>query len=202
MDFKSIRPDDAIQHFEELMVKNVNMKKAEHGDLLEFISLGEDYDDPDIVLQALDAQNQLYSFYASMFHKVNEKQEELETGYKLWKAEIETKIRLRIYNSNIDKGMTANNANPTAKEVDNYFLLKYKNNPTFKKWDTLIKKNSDRISKLRIMRDTIDKRGSSLNTISNLLSKCIDKDLIKPNMYSDNPKKKKRGKAINKAEEL
>jgi len=194
----NINTDDAIKLFQESLSKSVNKIQRQHADLLSILYLEEDYDKPDAVLQAADAQNQLYTYYASLFHYANEKLGRIETAYKIWRSEIDVKIQESIFNANIKKGMTANNAKPTAANISNYYNKNIAKTEEAKTWEKRLSKVSERVSQLRIMRDSIDKRAQSIQIISTLLGKCIDRGIIEPEIGTS----KRFKKRIKKGEKL
>ena len=185
--------DKTIQQFQDKMFDSVKRLREGHDDVVGMLSLGEDYDNPDAVLQAADVQNQLYAYYAYLFHHVNKTLDKIETAYALWKSEKELKIYEKLFNQNVDAGMTANNAKPSAVNVANFFNKNVASTDVCVKWLKRIEVAKERVSQLRIMRDTVDRRMSGIQTISTLLGKCIDKGLIEPEMKV-NKKFKSRSK--------
>lgn len=169
---------ETIEQFHNYLFKSINRYKKNYGNIVEMLTLDNDFDNPDAVLQAADAVAMLYAYYATLFHKANKRQQHIETAYKLWKSKIDAKIKILLFVKNKNNGMTSNNAKPTQSDVENYFNNHYTEKEEYIKWQNKINKISEIVSQLRIMRDTIDRRQQSIQIISNLLGKCIDKGFI------------------------
>lgn len=192
--------DTAIEYFNNIFYSSVRkISEAQQGNLIDIINLDDNYDDPDAVLQALDAQNKLYSYFAYLFHLANKDLERVEEKYSVWKSQIDGKIKKKLFDENIKAGMTANNSKPSAKDVEDHFKATMQKDDKYLLWQKRIDKARERVSNLRIMRDTIDRKQNSLQNITNLLGKCIDRGIINPRIRKKAVKFKKR---INQGEEL
>jgi len=102
-----------------------------------------------------------------------------------------------LMKKNIELGMTANNAKPTQKDVENYFNNKFSETSNFKKWESRIKVQEERVSQLRIMRDTIESRKDMIKTISMLLIKSIESGLITTSVNKKSFNKLRKTRIIN-----
>lgn len=185
--------DAAIEKFHSQMFKTIDrLKEGNYDNLVDMLTLDEDYDNPDAVLQSSDSIAMLYAYYATLFHKANKVLQEYETFYKMKRSAIDDKIKLKLFNSNVDKGMTANNAKSTASDVENYFNIHYADKGSFLNIQKKIDTKREQVSQLRIMRDTIDRRQQSVQVISSLLGKCIDRGLITPKLGKTKSRKYRR----------
>lgn len=178
LDEKSL--DDIIIQFQNKMYGKAKDLSSRHINLMEILDLGDQYDNPDKVLQAGDLLSNLYAYYAMLFHHSNEKLEKYNYLFKIWKSKQEEKIKEKLYNNNIEKGMTANNAKPTAADILNRYNQEIVGTEQEKKWSNIINKWSERVSYLRIMRDTVDRRREIIGNMINLLSTCIKTGIFIP----------------------
>jgi len=197
---KTIDIDSVIERFNEKILANIENATKKHGgsELIDFLSLGEDnYDNPDAVLLAADYFSSIYGYYCLLFHRVNKDLQETGTAFKLWKSEKEDLIKNKLMKKNIELGMTANNAKPTQKDVENYFNNKFSETSNFKKWESRIKVQEERVSQLRIMRDTIESRKDMIKTISMLLIKSIESGLITTSVNKKSFNKLRKTRIIN-----
>ncbi len=167
-----------IEQFHKQLYRSISKYKKKYGDIVEMLTLDDDFDNPDSVLQAADAVSMLYAYYATIFHKSNKRLQTIETGYKMWRSKIDDHIKTILFVKNKNNGMTSNNAKPTASDIENYFNNHYTEKKDYITWQNKLNKAKEMVSQLRIMRDTIDKRMQSIQIISNLLGKCIDKGFI------------------------
>ena len=183
----------AIENFHEYLFNTIDgyKKTSSNSDVVQMLTLDNDYDNPDSVLQAADAVAMLYAYYATLFHSANNKMQDYDTMYRMKKSSICTFIKNKLFNNNIKNGMTANNAKPTANDIENYFNKNYVNKGIFLKLKRKLNSVSEDVSQLRIMRDTIDKRQQAIQVISSLLGKCIDRGLIVPRLGKSNKKFKR-----------
>jgi len=178
MENDSKQIDIVIEDFERQIFKTAKNLQAQHGHIIDLLYLEDQYDNPDAVLQAIDAHASIYAYYAKLFHHVNSKVKELEQHYNIWKSAREREIQQKLFSRNMNKGMTANNARPSAADINNYFNTYVTKTEGFKKWQKRLLKYQERLSQLRIMRDTVDRRSSVITTMSSLLGKCIDSGII------------------------
>lgn len=70
--------------------------------------------------------HRLPAYYARVVHLVNQTEEEynlLSEKYELYYSQVWDIAETEIYNANIDKGQTANNAKPTGKKIDTFISM-------------------------------------------------------------------------------
>lgn len=195
LEIRSKDVEKVIVEFQEKIYKSSKNIISVHKELIDMLTLDKDYDNPDAVMQASDAQSSLYAYYSMLFHFANKRLSKVETSYKLWKGRKEIDVKNKLFKINTDNGMTANNARPTEKDISNYFHKKFNKNSEYIRWQKRIDKLSEQVSQLRIMRDTIGSRGEMLKQINFMLGQCINSGVIVPS--KDKSKKFKKRSRIN-----
>ena len=88
--------------------------------------------------------------------------------------------------------MTPSSGRPTVGDVNNYFHSKYYNSKKNREYVNKIDRLKEKVTSLKIMKDTINQKSDSLKFIATLLGKCIDNKIIYPDK-----KKVKRNKIMN-----
>jgi len=185
------KTQNAVEVYYEDLFRSIKTIESRHGSLLAAMSLDEDYNNIDSILQTMDILSQIYSYYAKLFHDTNERLGRAKDSYVLWRSNVDKIIRDKLFKRNKDDGMTATAAKPTPKDIDNYFSLKYqKKHPTAIKYETTISKLEHQLSNLRIMRDTADRRITMMQSAASFLGKCVDRGLITPRVMQVKSKRK------------
>jgi len=94
----------------------------EDTDISEHLTLGENWDDPFKILEAMDTQPQYYGGWSSMLKTLKLLRTKIQAEFDTWLAVHKEDLHERVYNFNLEKlGMTPNNAKPTGTEIDRKF---------------------------------------------------------------------------------
>ena len=94
----------------------------EDTDISEHLTLGENWDDPFKILEAMDTQPQYYGGWSSMLKTLKLLRTKIQAEFDTWLAVHKEELHEQTYNFNLEKlGMTPNNAKPTGTEIDRKF---------------------------------------------------------------------------------
>lgn len=89
--------------------------------LIEQLTLGDNWDDPFALTKAMDRQPLFYARWATLLRKLKKERQKLQQKYDVWMSISKEEIQDEIFSENVKSGMTANNAKPTNQSVENRF---------------------------------------------------------------------------------
>ena len=74
--------DRVIKQFEQAMLSMARNLTTQHEQIMDLFYLGELYDDPDSVLQAIDILASMHGYYGMLYYYAVEGLEEIQERYK------------------------------------------------------------------------------------------------------------------------
>jgi hypothetical protein len=148
-------------------------------DLSVQITLGDNWDNPFELTKACDRHSAYYARWATLLRSLKRDRQRLEERKKVWESKIKVEIERRLFELNKQKGMTANNAKPTGASVDYRFSKIYNSsNDTFTKYNNPIDEIDKQIDIVEVIVKAFEMRKDMLVSMTHLVNKMIDKDLM------------------------
>jgi hypothetical protein len=152
---------------------------TDDSELVDQMTLGDKWDDPFVLTKACDQHSSFYARWATTLKVLSRKKQRLEERRKAWESSVKKNIEIALYKENKVKGMTANNAKPSAVQVDYRFSSKYnKNDETFLKYNLPIQRIEAEIDIAEVVVKAFEHRKDMLRNMSQLVCKLLEKDLI------------------------
>jgi hypothetical protein len=147
--------------------------------LLDQLTLGDDWDNPFKLSQAMDSHSSLYARWATMLKILKQEHKRLIERKIAWESNIKKKIEVKLFKANKLKGMTANNAKPTGASIDYKFNSIYNSkNEIFNKYNDPILKLENEIDIINIIVKAFEQRKDMLVGLGHLLRSMLEKDLL------------------------
>lgn len=153
--------------------------------LIEQMSLGEDWDDPERLAKALDMHSLWRARWSKMLKTLRGEKEKLENKYKTWESIKKEEIYDELFQGNIDEGMTANNAKPTNTTVERRFQKDYvdpeaESHKEYQNHKKPLDILNQRIDNISVVVEAFDARTQMLIQLSGLLRSMIDNKIYIP----------------------
>jgi hypothetical protein len=175
--------------------------------LTELLTLGDEWDRPEVLVRAMDEHPEWEARYAAMLRDVENEKDAAQAKMDFFMSVTLERFEDLIFEANKAKGMTANNAKPTAAKVKGAFTVKIVNgdpddaDPFFwdmdedgeveavyetcgervKKYQELFKELDEAIARydqIKIITQAFKNRKDMLISISSLVGKLVDNGLI------------------------
>jgi hypothetical protein len=151
--------------------------------LVDVITMGSQWDDPQALISAMNRQPVLYGQWALMLKELKAEQKKVTAKYNAWVSSAKEIISNSLYNKNIEGGMTANKAKPTNSDVDNKFNIYcyqegHKFNISFIKYTNQLQKLDDNIATTEVVVEALKQRKDMLVSMGYIVQ-----ELMKPELY-------------------
>lgn len=92
-------------------------------ELAEIMTLGDEWDVPEVVIQALDSHPQYEARYIGLRRTLEIARNRAKDKLAYFEAKTKEWLDETIFDENVTAGMTANNAKPTGPKVNHRFLI-------------------------------------------------------------------------------
>jgi hypothetical protein len=166
-------------------VDEVFVVPLDEGDsnLKEQITLGSNWDNPYELSKAMDRQPMWYGQWATLLRELKREREKLQLMYKAWESERKEKLTEIIFQSNKKKGMTSNQAKPSASVVNDRFNSFYidvngKYHKKYKKVIGDLNSVEERIDRIEVVVKVMEQRKDMLISLSSLIRTMIDNHML------------------------
>lgn len=155
-------------------------------ELIHQVTLGNQWDDPNVLAAALDMQPLYYARWATMLRILRRQRDKVSQRYSVWESIVKDTIAKQIYNENIDKGMTANNARPVQQVVQDRFNSKYirkgKNNTKehtqYLEYKSAVDSVEEKIDLVEVIVKAFEMRANTLIALGHLVRTMIEKGFV------------------------
>lgn len=153
--------------------------------LFDQITCGDNWDNHNVLMKAMDKQPILYAQWAYLLKSLKHERNKIQAQLDVWTSNKKEAIAEQIYDTNIEGGMTPNNAKPTGGVVDNAFKIKYMEvddegdwvDEDYGEFQELLEKYDLKIMKVEIIVEAFKQRKDMLITMGSLLKGVIDNQL-------------------------
>lgn len=150
-------------------------------DLGSQITLGNDWDNPFKLGEALDRQPGIYANWASALSILKREQKKLKEQFDVWQSERKLKIRDFLIIKNKKKGLTNLQAikNVTNSMVDDEFNKRYHSGVSaYDKYNEKLVSLNDNIETLEIIVTAFKQRKDMLQNLSLLVRSLVENNLL------------------------
>lgn len=166
-------------------------------ELAEIMTLGDMWDVPEVIIQALDQHPQFEARYIGLRRSLEIAKIASEQKMKFFEAQTKEVITETIFKENVASGMTPNNANPTGTKINNKYLIDvvegdvvFEPAKTYSELVCELEKTTEAYIQARIITDALKSRATLLASMASLIGRMIDSNLV----IMDTSGKKKRNK--------
>lgn len=144
------------------------------------LTLGDDWDNPFKLAQAMDQHSALYARWATVLKLLKQEHKRLVERKNVWESSIKKRIETKLFKENKLKGMTANTAKPTGASVEYRFNYLYNEGKsrTFNKYNDPINEIENKIDTVSIIVKAFEQRKDLLVSLGHLLRTMMEKDLL------------------------
>ncbi len=168
---------DAIENF----LKFEPVEKE--ADLVEIMTLGEYWDDPEVVIKSLDQHPQFEARYLGLRRTVEIAKNKVKQKMDFFEATTKEYLSEEIFKANIKAGMTPSNAKPTGPTINNKYLIEVVEGEggtaeAYKELAEEFELAEDAFFKVKIITDALRARREMLISMASLLGRLVDNHLI------------------------
>lgn len=119
--------EDAIQKKIDSVIKMLDVDTLDPDDLnlSEQITLGDKWDDPFELTKAMDRQPMYYARWATLLRRLKRDRQKITSEFDVWLSITRDRVQKKLFDENIESGMTANNAKPTQPTIESRFNKLY-----------------------------------------------------------------------------
>jgi len=149
--------------------------------IIELISdLGDDYDKPDLIMRLLDLMPSILAYVGLLHNSAKIEFDNINSAYDNWNNALQSIIKTKLFESNIEAGMTAGQAKPTEKDVASYFVRHYTNSDIGKKWKKKLSVARENLDTIKVMQKFLETKFDALRSIRGSIDTLINANILSP----------------------
>ena len=154
--------------------------------LINQVTLGDQWDNPSVLAEALDMQPMYYARWATLLRSLKRERDKLKQRYEVWESSVKEKLTKSIYEANVGKGQTPSNAKPSQQSVTDRFNIVYAGrsqkysefHDQYLEYYNPIEEIEEKIDTVEVVVKAFEMRANTLISLSHLVRTMIEKGLV------------------------